>query len=422
MKNSILFNKNNTSLLFYVTMLSLMVFLRDCALVNINKFIFVALAVIFVLTASRITLILGISFTIPLLCGLPSTYFSLLFLGAIYLKFNNNNILVLIISLFYISLELFACLLYPPLDLTLTVKYLSFLILFFLLLLARVENKKECIFMFCLGVLVLAIIVSVKTVNNLASNWVYLMMNGWFRIGNLGENELSGVTIKLNANSFAYYCIAGTFLSKYLVDVSSSKLEICVNCLIGITIFIAGLFTFSRTYIIICALLLLLDLFFKFHKDALYFFAFIVCFSILSFYFFPELFIGFMSRDTDVYNAGGRTDLFSEYFKVFFSNIRFIMIGTGVSMYKEVTMIYKSMHNSIQQIVVCYGIFASTLFFYILYYPISKYKIRIISFSPFLAVILFSQSIQFLNPEVLMLPYIFGVYAIQHFEEVKMNK
>ena len=116
--------------------------------------------------------------------------------------------------------------------------------------------------------------------------------------------------------------------------------------------------------------------------------------------------------------AGGRSVLFARYMDAFLANPRLYFTGTGVTSYKEITGIYNSMHNATEQILVCYGIFGSILFFIGLLTPIVRclrknkdlWKMKIL---PFFAVVLFIQTIQFVNPDMLMMPYVIAVYCLR---------
>jgi len=119
----------------------------------------------------------------------------------------------------------------------------------------------------------------------------------------------------------------------------------------------------------------------------------------------------------DMITGNGRTNLFTLYFDIFFSKIRYMLIGTGVTQYRAVSGANQSIHNMFQQVLVCYGFLGAAIFFTAIIKPVFKMKgkthVTFINFLPMLVVLLFSQTIQFINPPQYMLVYLCGVFAIQ---------
>ena len=116
-------------------------------------------------------------------------------------------------------------------------------------------------------------------------------------------------------------------------------------------------------------------------------------------------------------SGGNRTNIFRKYMEVFFVNSRFVFLGAGVTQTNAVTGMGASMHNGLQQILVCCGSLGFLLYMYALGTPVvktcSKRKIPLVYWLPLLSVIAFTQTIQFLNPMMLMLPYAIGIYSLK---------
>ena len=87
-------------------------------------------------------------------------------------------------------------------------------------------------------------------------------------------------------------------------------------------------------------------------------------------------------------------------------------MGTGVTGYKEITGIYHGLHNMFQQVYLSYGIVLGSAFLYGIFAPIRIRKFEIKKWIPFIAIMLFVQTIQFINPAALMLPYVIAVYTL----------
>ena len=94
-----------------------------------------------------------------------------------------------------------------------------------------------------------------------------------------------------------------------------------------------------------------------------------------------------------------------------------LIFGTGSIFYRQVCNLSHSMHNGVQQILVSYGILGFIPMLVVLIRPIIKYfkknKFELLKLLPILAVFMFIQTIQFLNPNNLLLPYAVAVLCMR---------
>ena len=133
----------------------------------------------------------------------------------------------------------------------------------------------------------------------------------------------------------------------------------------------------------------------------------------------PELLAGFETRFTDdtMETGGSRTGIFQRYMEVYFSDFRFVLFGTGVTQGNVVAGMSGSMHNGTQQILVCCGLVGFVLYMVVLFGAALKAsvgkKIHLVYWMPLLSVVVFTQTIQFLNPTMLMLPFVAGIYGLK---------
>ena len=86
--------------------------------------------------------------------------------------------------------------------------------------------------------------------------------------------------------------------------------------------------------------------------------------------------------------------------------------------YKEVCKQRNSIHNGTQQIYVCYGSMGIIIYLVVIVIFKRRYikkssNLRIQNFIPLFACFLFDQSIQFLLPFVLMLPFVASVLPLR---------
>lgn len=133
--------------------------------------------------------------------------------------------------------------------------------------------------------------------------------------------------------------------------------------------------------------------------------------------------------DETVETGGSRTTIFKKYTDIYLSDLRFIFLGTGVTRYVAVAGTGGAIHNGTQQILVCCGAVGLIVYLVLLIGATQKAckarkheKMFIANWLPVLSVIAFTQTIQFLNSTMLMLPYVIGAYAIRvksHFKGVK---
>lgn len=131
---------------------------------------------------------------------------------------------------------------------------------------------------------------------------------------------------------------------------------------------------------------------------------------------YPDLLLGFTARfsDSNMTTGGGRTTLSLQYLNSFFDMPRCFITGTGVTQYKDITGVYGSIHNMLIQVFVCYGFVFSIVFFVLMLKPLlGRKKTTVVSWLALIGVGVFVQTIQFINPYALMLPYVIAVYAVK---------
>ena len=222
----------------------------------------------------------------------------------------------------------------------------------------------------------------------------------------------------LNANNVGYFSVvvyACLLLGAKRLHIKPLFLWV----LIAADIIIAA-FTVSRTWLLLVCLLTLFYgiLCMKKWKLALL----ITCVSAfgggISVYFsdFVEPFQKRLTNN-DMESANGRTGLFEEYVEFLERNPDALPIGIGAVGYNDVANRSNAMHNASQQIFVCTGIVGLIIFIII---PIIFYRqfiqnkhIYTLYFFPIAAAFLFVQTIQFLNPFFLMLPFIVCAMTIK---------
>lgn len=419
-------NKDKNILRLFILGLAIMLILRDVAVVSISKYIFWTFSVLLMIHVGYETLIYMLCFMLPLVCGLPGTYIMPCALGLLIIKRGKVNAWQITLVIFALIMEIIAAIWYPVIVWANIVQYVSFAgIMLFLIHEERRLDYLFCVRIYLYSVCLLCCVIMTTGLMTAPEDWLDRFAKGQFRFGYTQMAELDGMALKLNANSLAYYSITGITCGIYMAEKSKGARRI-VCILIACVTFIVGFMTTSRSWVLVAAICLILYLFSKATSPkrlatALTVFALLIYAFINMISRNPELLEGFyerFSRD-DLETGNGRIDIFIAYMQVFINNPRYLLMGTGVTQYKAMTGIYDSFHTGLQQILVSLGIIGSGIFMAGLIRPITvalrngRKKRRVVDWLPFLGIGLFTQTIQFLNPTMLMLPYIIGIYALK---------
>lgn len=415
--------KGRNLLILMAVGLSVLLVLRDILDFSISKYIFLAYSVAFMAVACYEVTVYMLCFMLPLVCGLPGTYImpcALVLLVFKKGKVNARFVLAIIILTF---LELLASVWYPKQNLTIIVQYISFAgIMLYLIHDDTTLDNLMCVRMFFLGTILLCGVIVVAGLQEAPDNWLELFAKGQFRFGETQVQQAASVSLKLNANSMAYYSVVGCACGLLFIDQSKGMRKLF--WLVGVLVcLVAGILTLSRTWIITLFIILILYAASKLRSPKqfltlLLVLAVLVTVAVVYFNQNPELLAGLTTRleDADVEGGNGRVDLFAKYMDIYLNNIRYVLLGMGVTQYRAISGI-NSLHNGTQQILVCCGLLGFIVYMVALIGPVYRAckgkKYPMVFWLPLLSVVFFVQSIQFLNPMMLMLPYAAGVFALK---------
>lgn len=412
-------------ILIYIFGISLILILRDLYHVNISKYIILAFALAVLAMGQYETVVKMLCFSFPLMCGLPGTY---LLLGALLLlifKRKRINLWQLGSLVFIILAEILASFWYPKMDIVAIVNYVSFAgVMFFLLHDSEELDYTACIQLYMYGTLLLFLVIIISTLRTAPGNWLAAFARGTFRFGQEHAEDLEGMALSLNANSLAYYSITAMACGIFLAEKRKGLWRL-LNIALAVFSAVAGFLSVSRSWLLMSAICMLLYILSKLRSPKQFLtlgFVLVIVFAVGNIYLgqHPELTQGFIARLTDdtVETGGGRTDVFRRYIEVFLSDIRLFLFGAGVTQYRTALSQVTATHNGTQQVLVCYGIFGFLIFVGSLMRSVLRArkpsgKISFVHWLPLVAVILFVQTIQFVNPPMLMLPFTIGVYGIR---------
>lgn len=416
--------KGQGYLTLYVLGLTLLVLVRDIGGLNINKFIIVAFCALLFLLESVDEIVSSIMFTFPLLCGLPGNYIMTIGFATFMIKkryFKKEQIFFLG---FIILMEICASVFYPEKNFVEIVGYVVQAGIFFLLILEEdscysFEKAIKCC---VLGITLVSVVIIVVTLKNAPSNWLALMANGSFRFGLVNSEYGNELRITLNANGFAYYSITG--MSCIMVLIKNNPGKRIRELVEFFVLFCAGVLSFSRTWFLVFFIFVLVtylscssNVIKAIKSTAVLVVSLFLVLSLFS-RFLPDVMEGILSRFTDqnLQTAGRRTDIFGEYWRAFWNSGKSVIIGTGVTQYKEMLGVRDSIHNSMLQILVCYGVPGALLFCSGWFKSIVRHlgNVKLLYWIPFICIFCFSQSVQIVNPSNGLFPHLLSVMVLNY--------
>ena len=375
-----------------------------------------------------------LAFLLPLAATFNAPYVWLALLIILLLRRKKLNVTTLIISIIIISQEILAHCLYGVSDFNRMIGYLITVILFVYLINDSYEdiNYRQCLKSFVLGVSVLFALYMFNVYMEKGGLFVRQLILGSVRFGGTAADTFSEIAIQLNANTIAYYSI--TAIACILTLFRNVENRIIVKFFYSISLIecvLIGALTISRSWFlvaILCGFMYMLSCSVdptRFLKRSIVIIGLAViafCLLTTNTTILDSFYLRFQGASVET--AGGRTTITKQYMDVFLNNDAFFFLGAGVTDYSLVMNQAMSLHMGVIQLFCCMGILVAPVFIANLVAPIikaSKKRVRLVYWIPIIVVIIFTQTIQFLNPYMLMLPYAIGVYALRmgsEFEEL----
>lgn len=413
-------NKNAFIKYFFAVLIFILIGARDIVDLSIPNNLIVGVATVPLILLPYHHAISFLFFILPFTCGIPG-YTVLLSYILIFVKAKQYNIwqflpLLIIGGLEFIHISFSNV----DVDLVTSISFLSFIALFFFLLFDPDESvdRKACIRMFIYGSIAVFLIVYVGILmNNSFEDLLYGTLRSAKGMGIEGadEEEIKG-NLALNANSLAYYSITAFSLLLLGRKWLNYSRPVYIS-LVGLSV-LAGIFTYSRTWIILVVLVLSIFLVTTRRKFMSLSMVAIVLLAVLLIYSptIDAVSEVFKVRFDDVETAGGRTEIFAAYNEFWTSKPSYILVGAGAMCYKNIFDYGYSMHSGLQQIYVSYGIAGIILFIFVIRQFFKKYinkSLPLLFYLPFFACFLFDQSIQFWDPYYLIFPFLVTAYVFR---------
>ena len=418
----------------FALLLTVLLYRRDIGGAGISKYYLLGIAVLYAVIADYRHLLMATSFMLPLACGLPGNYIFPFICVLILIKGRKKlqiSRLVWVAFMLVVFSEILHVLLFS--DYINIPSYLGYCAAIFLLFmiggadLDGSDNAKNAL-AFCIGSTVMLTIIlmnfSLVTGNEMTDMSV--------RIGNASEfSDSDELTLSTNPNNIGLYSIATIAIAFVLWRYK--KIPLWVMGVMSILAFMAGVASVSRTWMVSFMLLgVLLVVANKGNAENRGLFSVIVILAaVVGVYMFFTRYSGtaldmFSDRfgGAQVETGGSRTTLFVAYHNWMFSNSWALLVGTGAAPYREVTMLFNSSHNALQQIFVSYGIPGLIFFLYLLFRSLKKWHVakeRMV-YVPIIIIAFYLQSGQFLNPHYCMYPFIASFFILKMVKNDSLKK
>lgn len=295
--------------------------------------------------------------------------------------------------------------------------YASYLFVFFYLMSDNdsLTSPRFCVKMSCYGFMLALFAVVYGMINTFGVAGAF---SGLFRDGTIigASSEEGAVGVSLNANSVAYYSLA--LLSMLLCQPSRLKMSRIVIATGVIIAVMAGVISFSRTWLLLVAIFVLALFGLTSRKISLIITLLAAVIIVPTFSIFADVTSGYTERfnSDDMETAGNRKGITMRLFDYMNENPDAYFWGSGVLTYGDNTKQTVSPHNATQQVFVCTGLLGLLLFAYPIYKNCTRYyskKRGWLPYLPFFICLLDIQTIQFLSPHFLMLPLLICLYCIK---------
>lgn len=407
--------RNELKLVLCIVAISLILIIRDIIGVNVSDFVLTGICALSMMTLKYEKMVYYIFFLFPIMCGAPGYIITIAYLLLVLKgpKLKSKQIVPLIIvALLEVVNESFNNTegLYTGI-----LSFLSFTAIFFYFLDERESlfSVRKCLIYYGLGATLTFIVIYS---NMFIEYGLDAILSGMLRSGALGvaDNDVTKMQghLAMNANTIAYLSVSVVtifyvMLSQNIKDIKTKWLFIVII----IVSLVAGLLSFSRTFVGVVFFFAILFIFLAKGKQKIKLIVALATLSIVVVVFSSDILLNmydtFLGRmeDSNMDTAGGRTILFHLYNKAWLGDISYIIFGAGVVSYWDTLHVYNAIHNGLQQIWVCLGIIGFLTYIV----SISTYLYRcyikenIILYLPFFATLLLDQSIQFLAPYPLVL-------------------
>lgn len=397
----------NYILIFFITLIAVLVLMRDIIGIEINKYILIGIASLCIFIVNKYDVYAFIAFITPFSVGISYTYISLIALLALVIKEKGKLRLQLsgfLCMAFILALE-FSSIIRGNFEISNYLRFAAVLILSFYRMLEydqKYDNNKIVI-CFVLGYWITVIALLGQSLGYYSIT--DLLSSGGLpnRFGNTRQllNIEEGMRISYNPNGLGNISMCAILLSLILYKVNN-KIVYFVSA-IGAAL--VGIMTQSRTFVVVA--IIGLALFTLFNSEnrgirgkkivvvtlgavALYFLITRVLFDYL---------LGLLTRWKMEDFSNGRVDITADYFDIMFQNVDRFIIGVGLQNYHEKYNMSLACHNATQEVLVAWGFIGLIIVLLLLYIVLTQLPLKnrpvreiIVFLLPFLMSLIYMQT------------------------------
>ena len=323
---------------FYVILFSLLLFIRDCGGIGINKYLFVVLTFVVVCTLDIKKTLCLFCFLMPLYVGLPGNYMTFIFFGKFLFEWKNFNLSpALFISTMFASIFVF---LQNVIFGTTSIGEMStipgLIIVMFLFAYKGDLNKKSMITYYVVGVAITGLIMLFTTLNEFSFSEILTSTN---RLGaGYNKTELFGLEgdmlVSLDPNYFGLFAIAAISVGYPLLfakEIKSQKVILIISLLTTLAVALIGL---SRAFLLVLIIWAISIIFtqMNFRNILIAIFTFVIV-GILVMLIFPEVIEALSERfkSDDIADGNGRIVLIETYAADWTESFSTIIFGMGLN-------------------------------------------------------------------------------------------
>ncbi len=308
--------------------------MRDAYSININKYLFVAIAAFGAIALSMERFTYFMFFLFPLYFGLPGNYITILFLGRLLLdhkklKLKGNNLCLAIFVCLFMLIQNTA----KGYTEIVHIMFLLNVIIITLLFAYRTSwDSSSILFLYSFGVAMLGLIMLISTLQVYEFNE---LMSSSLRLGDAMYTTDSNVMhVSVDPNYYGAYTISALAMSMpFLQKKGASILSKVLLIVILLTSLAVSLIGLSRSFVLALVLWLLLYLISqKKFKNIFIILIVVAIVAVIITQVMPNVLESILRRfnESNVATANGRTDQIGDYYNGWMESLATMLFGIGM--------------------------------------------------------------------------------------------
>lgn len=393
-------------------LISFLLLLRDTFGIGVNKYIFVAIALVAVMVFDMNKSLCLLFFMLPLYVGMPGNYITIIFLIKFlfqlrYIKFKMGMFISTFVACIFVFVQ-------NIMQSFTTVAHMStitgIIIVFLLFSYTEDVDKNEMIYMYVIGVAVMGLIMLVSTLQ------VYDFEELLTSFSRLGTSSLkfssSAMAISVDPNYYGLFTISAISLGYKLLFnklTKSHRIITLVSIISALTVALIGL---SRAFVLVLIIWAMFAVFSlgKPHRVFMGILTFAII-AVLILLIFPEVTNAISERfyDKDMSDGNGRISLIQEFWDIWLSSFANILLGVG--------MYVCNVHCMPLQFVFGGGIVLTSLILIFFYYVINiskgNRKLRFSDYLPIILTFVMTCTVPIATSLTFMFPFIITIYSLK---------